>query len=197
MKKKLLLFIHKVLLEDELINLLCEDIDRTHKRNQILTDGIQTDIEGNSRQRPTSITITVTNVFGNAVTESDADLVAVYALTASGGDIKKDTMACDGGETVGNLTLDVDTIPTWVPAAGRLVLVDIDAAKERIQQLLYIRIAVPPQWELLDSPDVLNLKTKRIELLKRIKKYHEEHKDEIDMELPSNKRAVQQFDNLM
>lgn len=71
---------------------------------------------------------------------------------------------------------------------------DVVAAKERIQQLLYIRIVEPPMWELVDSTDILNLKDKRIELLKRIKQYHEDHKDEIDMELPSNKQAVQQFD---
>ena len=77
---------------------------------------------------------------------------------------------------------------------------DIDCAKEHIQKLLYIRIGVPPQWELLDSSGALkaeSIKAERIELLKRIKKYHEEHKDEIDMKLPSNKRAVQQLDNLI
>ena len=71
---------------------------------------------------------------------------------------------------------------------------DVAAAKERIQQLLYISIMMPPMWELTDSPEYL--KAERVELLKRIKKYHEEHKHEIDMELLSNKRAVQQFENL-
>ena len=71
---------------------------------------------------------------------------------------------------------------------------DVAAAKEHIQQLLYISIMRPPLWELTDSPDVL--KAERVELLKRIKKYHEEHKHEIDMKLLSNKRAVQQFENL-
>ncbi len=77
---------------------------------------------------------------------------------------------------------------------------DVASAKERIQQLLYISIVQPPLWELIDSPDILgvdlNLEAKRTELLKRIKKYHEEHKHEINMEILSNKRAVQQFDNL-
>ena len=71
---------------------------------------------------------------------------------------------------------------------------DVAAAKERIQQLLYISIMIPPSWELTDSPDAL--KAERVELLKRIKKYHEEHKHEINMEILSNKRAVQQFENL-
>jgi hypothetical protein len=74
---------------------------------------------------------------------------------------------------------------------------DIDAAKKRIQRLLYIRIAEPPDWKLIGSLDGLNLKAQRIELLQRIKQYHEEHKDEIDMDLPSNKQAVQQLDNLI
>ncbi len=86
---------------------------------------ILTDIEGNSRQRPISITIAVTNLSGNAVTEADADLVTIYYLTGSGGDVEKDTMLCDGGEAIGDSTLDVDDIPVWVPAAGRLILVDI------------------------------------------------------------------------
>ncbi len=94
---------------------------------------ILTDIEGNSRQRPTSITITVTNLSGNAATEIDADLVTIFVLTASGGDIKKDTMACVGGEAAGDATIDVDAIPTWVPAAGRVVLVDVtDSNKEYV-----------------------------------------------------------------
>ncbi|MCK5291124.1 MAG: hypothetical protein KAR39_03790, partial [Thermoplasmata archaeon] len=87
---------------------------------------ILTDIEGTSRQRPTSITIAVTNLSGNAVTESDADLVTIYYLTGAGGDVEKDTMLCDGGETLGTGTLAVDDIPVWVPAAGRLILVDVD-----------------------------------------------------------------------
>ena len=74
---------------------------------------------------------------------------------------------------------------------------DVDAARERIQRLLYIRIAKNPMWEYIESFGGLNLKTQRIELLKRIKNYHEKHEDEINMNLPSNKQAVQQFDNLM
>lgn len=91
---------------------------------------ILTDIEGTSRKRPTSILIKVTNLSGNAITESDADLVGIYYLTGSGGDIEKDTMTCDGAEVVGATTLAVDAIPTWVPSAGRLVLVDVDNAGE-------------------------------------------------------------------
>jgi hypothetical protein len=74
----------------------------------------------------------VTNVFGNAATEADGDLVAVYALDGDGGDIEKDGIACDGGEAVGDITIAVDAIQTWVPASGRLVLVDVDTAKEYV-----------------------------------------------------------------
>ncbi len=85
---------------------------------------ILTDIEGNSRQRPTSITIAVTNLSGNAATELDADLVTIYYLSGLGGDIEKTTMQCIGGEAAGDPSITVDAIPTWVPAAGRIILVD-------------------------------------------------------------------------
>jgi hypothetical protein len=94
---------------------------------------ILTDIEGNSRQRPTSITIAVTNLSGNAKTEDDADLVTIYLLTGLAGDVDKDTMLCDGGEVLGDTTIDVDDIPVWVPAAGRIILVDdSDNSKEYV-----------------------------------------------------------------
>ena len=105
-------------------------------------------------------------------------------------------------------TRELMTIDTWRENADieQFLLVlkmlnenDIDAVKKRIQQLLYIRIAAPPQWEVLDSSGALNaelLKAERTKLLKRIKKYHEEHKEEIDMNDPANKRAVQQLENL-
>lgn len=96
---------------------------------------ILTDIGGTNRQRPTSIVIEVTNVWGNARTNDDADLVAVYPLTGSGGDIDKDptdavyAMNCDGGEAKGDTTLAVDAIPVWAPSSGgRLVLIDDDDA---------------------------------------------------------------------
>lgn len=97
---------------------------------------ILTDIQGDTRERPTSITITVTNLWGNAITNGDADLVGVYPLTGSGGDIDKDptdavyAMDCDGGEAIGDTTLAVDDIPVWAPAAGRVVLVDNSEANK-------------------------------------------------------------------
>lgn len=92
---------------------------------------ILTDIQGTTRERPTSIVIEVTNLWGNAITNDDADLVAVYPLTGSGGNIDKDpsdavyAMTCDGGEVAGGTTLAVDDIPVWAPSAGRLVFIDL------------------------------------------------------------------------
>jgi len=97
---------------------------------------ILTDIQGTTRERPTSITIEVTNLWGNAITNGDADLVGIYPLTGSGGNIDKDptdavyAMNCDGGEAKGDATLAVDAIPVWAPSAGRLVLIDDDAANK-------------------------------------------------------------------
>lgn len=102
---------------------------------------ILTDIQGSTRERPTSILITVTNLWGNAITNGDADLVGVYSLQGSGLDIDKDpadgaavyAMNCVGGEAIGDTTLAVDDIPVWAPATGRVILVDdTDARKEYV-----------------------------------------------------------------
>lgn len=91
---------------------------------------ILTDIFGDTYQRPTSVLVEVTNVWGTAITDGQADLVTVFPLTGSGGDIDKDptdavyAMDCDGGEAIGSTTLAVDDIPTWAPSAGRVVLID-------------------------------------------------------------------------
>jgi hypothetical protein len=97
---------------------------------------ILTSIQGDTYERPTSIVIEVTNVWGTALTNGEADLVSVLPLTASGGDVDKDpadavyAMNCDGGETPGTDTLAVDDIPVWAPSAGHVVLIDNDAANK-------------------------------------------------------------------
>ena len=88
---------------------------------------ILTDIEGTTRERPTAIIFTVTNVWGTAVTDGQADLVAIYFLDGDGGNIEKDTMTTDGSESAGDTSISVDSIPTWVPSTGRIVLVDDSA----------------------------------------------------------------------
>jgi len=93
---------------------------------------ILTDIEGATAERPTSVVITVSNVHGNAVTETDSDLVAVYLLDGSGGDIDKDLLTCDGSEVVGDGTLDTSNIPDWVPSSGRLLFTDVSANEEYV-----------------------------------------------------------------
>lgn len=93
---------------------------------------ILTDMEGNTKERPTSITITVSNVHGNAVTETDSDLVGVYLLDGSGGDIDKDLLTCDGGEVEGGTTIATSAIPDWPPSSGRLLLSDVSENDEYI-----------------------------------------------------------------
>jgi len=95
---------------------------------------ILTDIGGTSNKRPTSITIEVTPLEGTDETTDTDDNVAIWKLTGSGGDIEKDTgdaMVCDGGEAIGDTTIDVDAIPTWAPSTGTVILVDVtDSNKE-------------------------------------------------------------------
>jgi len=89
---------------------------------------ILTDIDGGAYTRPSSISITVSNLAGDAATSNESDLVAVYRLTGSGGIVEKDEFDCDGGESAGDGTITVGaTIPNDVPGAttgGRLILVD-------------------------------------------------------------------------
>jgi len=79
----------------------------------------------------------------------------------------------------------------------------LDKARKHLQEVLYVRIGVPPGWEELEleyledtfmNPDAL--KAERLKLLKRIKKYHEKHKNEINMRFPSNRRAVLQLERI-
>lgn len=88
------------------------------------------DIGGTKRERPISIVLEVTNIHGTAATDGQADLVGIYRKTGASGDIEKDTMACDGGESAGDTTLDVDNIPVDTPTIGRVVLVDNDASNK-------------------------------------------------------------------
>lgn len=87
---------------------------------------ILTDIEGATRERPTSITLEVTNLVGTDETTDTDDLVSIFRLSGAGGDIEKTTQTCDGGEAIGGTTLAVDAIADYVPTAGSLVLVDVD-----------------------------------------------------------------------
>lgn len=89
---------------------------------------ILTPAEGGTKQRPVSISITVTNLVGGAATSNLHDKVGVFRKTASDGDINKTEYAATGGEAVGANTITVTTsIAQDVPGkatGGVLVLVD-------------------------------------------------------------------------
>jgi len=77
---------------------------------------ILTPIEGGTKERPTAISIEVTNLTGTDESTATDDRVAVFRLTGSGGDINKTEFSAYGGESAGDATLDVDTaIPQDVP----------------------------------------------------------------------------------
>lgn len=75
-----------------------------------------TPIEGGTKERPTAITIEVTNLVGTGETADDDDSVTAYRLTGSGGSVEKTEFSAYSGEVAGDTTLDVDTtIPQDVP----------------------------------------------------------------------------------
>lgn len=88
---------------------------------------ILTDIDGGAYERPQAFSITVTNLQGDVATSNESDLVAVYRLTGSGEDIKKDEYNCVGGESAGDNSITVSgSISNDAPGSatgGRLVLV--------------------------------------------------------------------------
>lgn len=79
------------------------------------------DANGITRQRPTSTSMTVSNV-------APYDWVSVYRLVSQGGVINKTEYSAAGGEVAGDATLDISgSITVDTPgksAGGRLVLVD-------------------------------------------------------------------------
>lgn len=84
-----------------------------------------TPIEGGTKERPQSFSITVTNLRGTAITDGTADLVAVHRLTAANGDIDKTEYSSTGGTALGANTQVVDTaITADTPAAGRIIVRD-------------------------------------------------------------------------
>jgi len=88
------------------------------------------DATGTPRARPTSITMSISNL-------KQYDWATCFRLTGAGLIIEKDEFSATGGEAVGDPTLTVDgTIPADVPgksAGGTLVLVDVsDDNKEYV-----------------------------------------------------------------
>lgn len=68
-----------------------------------------TPCEGGTKERPTAITIEVTNLIGTDETTDDDDRVCVFRLLGSGLDINKTEYSAVGGEAIGDATLVVDT----------------------------------------------------------------------------------------
>lgn len=86
-------------------------------RGVLLTDVIGTDennyqlidSQGNPRQRPIQVSITISNLVGGNQTVIDSDRVAIWRLTTAGGIIEKDEFSAAGGESIGATTLVVDS----------------------------------------------------------------------------------------
>jgi hypothetical protein len=85
-----------------------------------------TPIEGGTKERPASITLSVTNLVGGAETSNLHDKVAIFRV--SGGIIEKTEYNCTGGEAAGAATITVDEAITQdtpgKATGGKLVIVD-------------------------------------------------------------------------
>lgn len=94
----------------------------------------QIDSQGNARQRPIAINLSVSNLTGAAETAADSDQVWMHRLLGSGLAIDKAEYSAAGGETVGTATLVVDTaIAADVPgksAGGVLNIRDASDANQ-------------------------------------------------------------------
>ncbi|RLI90909.1 MAG: hypothetical protein DRO89_05000 [Candidatus Altiarchaeales archaeon] len=102
---------------------------------------ILTPIEGGTKERPTAITLEITNLVGTDETTSTDDIVGVFRLTTSGGDINKAEYDCSGGESIGDTTIAVSSsIAQDVPgktSGGVLMLVDDPAGTGTEYRLRY------------------------------------------------------------
>lgn len=67
------------------------------------------DSQGNTRTRPTAISLSVSNLVGGTQTATDSDLVWMHRLTGLAGAIDKTEYSAAGGEVIGDTTLVVDT----------------------------------------------------------------------------------------
>lgn len=106
----------------------------TNYRSADANSFILTPMEGGTKQRPASFTITVSNLVGGAATSNLHDKVAVFRLTGSGGDINKTEYTVAGVQSRGANTLVTGAITQDTPGkttGGIVVFVDIsNAGKE-------------------------------------------------------------------
>jgi len=80
---------------------------------------------GDAQSRPTSISLSVSNLRGTAITDATADLVNMHRLTASQGPIDKTAYSSDGTGAAGTSSIVVDTaIGVDEPTAGRVNIRD-------------------------------------------------------------------------
>jgi len=93
---------------------------------------ILTPMEGGSKSRPASFSITVSNLVGGAATLNTHDKVAVFRLTGAGGEINKTEYTVAGGQQLrGANTLVTGTITQDTPGkttGGVVVFVDVSDA---------------------------------------------------------------------
>jgi hypothetical protein len=98
---------------------LLTDYKSTEENSFILTD-----IAGGTYARPTSISLTITNLEGGAETSAEHDRVAMFRLTGAGGNIDKTEYDVTGTPAAGDATLAISgTITDDTPDAGSLVIV--------------------------------------------------------------------------
>lgn len=84
-----------------------------------------TPIEGGTKERPQSFSITLTNLRGTAITDATADLATVFRLDTAGGVVDKTEYSSAGSTALGANTQVVDTaISQDTPAAGRIIVRD-------------------------------------------------------------------------
>lgn len=76
------------------------------------------DATGTVRERPTTITLTVTNLTGTSEATTTDDRVAMFRLTAASGSVKKTEYVAYGGEAIGDATLDI-TIAATADTPGK------------------------------------------------------------------------------
>ena len=89
--------------------------------------------------------------------------------------------------------LDNSTIDGYLTVLELLDNGEVAKAKKRLQESMYIKIGKDPEWEFVTDKSIKN---RRMRLLRRIRQYHEKHKDDVDMNLPSNRAAVERLQNL-
>ena len=81
------------------------------------------DITGGTYQRPQSISLTITNLVGGAETSNEHDLVSMFRLTGSSGDIDKTEYNVTGTPAAGDATLAVaEAITDDTVTSGRLII---------------------------------------------------------------------------